>query len=94
MKVIILDTKTGKTHEDNGSVWEYREGDWSCDCNRDPESVYGSFCVGETRFLVVDAEFEDEDEVCQLEDLNEGYPEEMLNLIKYYRSPIRKPPAK
>lgn len=66
IKVTILDTKTGKTSEHEGSdeYW-WSEGNGSCDCNRsifhlgsaaaDKLGPHG-VCLGSKRFLIVKAE--------------------------------------
>ncbi len=84
MKATVLDTFTGKTAQDDHlSTFDWAEGDWSCDCNR---AVYFGVlstdpldCDGCVRFLVVAAEHNmDDDYECNLNDLNEGYPEDLV----------------
>lgn len=85
MKSTILDTLTGETATVNGPrSWEWAENDWSCDCNRNPWGVDtgkpDGVCEGCRRFLVVAAVMDDpEDYDYTLEELNEGYPKELLD---------------
>ena len=83
MKVTLLDTKTGKTEESIGiSTYEWEEGNYSCDCNR--ERFFGidsdcNYCIGGKRFIVTKAELEtDDDYECTLQELNSAYPPELL----------------
>lgn len=85
MKATILDTQTGVTAIAEGPrSWEWAENNWSCDCNRNyfgHEKEDTGVCLGSHRYLVIAAEFNDpEDYEYTLRELNEHYPEELLNL--------------
>ena len=61
LTVTVLDTKTGETAVDrNGNTWDWTEGNWSCDCNR--ELMFGNDdgeegrCQGSHRYRVVAVE--------------------------------------
>lgn len=79
MIATILDTVTGKTKTKRGpSSWNWMEGDYSCDCNRNlwsDDDLY--VCPGCERYLVVQALFEGDEEVYSLDDLNSDYPQEL-----------------
>ena len=83
MKATILDTVTGeKMTVDGPRSWEWAENNWSCDCNRNPWGVDtgkpDGVCEGRERFLVVEAVMNDpEDYEYTMDELNEGYPEEL-----------------
>lgn len=62
--------------------WEWAEGNWACDCNRNPRGVDTGkpvhTCKGSERFLVVEAVMDDpEDYPYTLDELNEDYPAEL-----------------
>lgn len=82
MKATVLDTVTGQSKEAsyNMGSWNWYEGNWSCDCNREAifsiESDTG-FCLGGKRFLVIKAEFEKDEVEYTLDELNEEYPKEL-----------------
>lgn len=83
MKATILDTVTGLTAIVNGPrSYEYADNGWSCDCNRNPWDVDtgkpDDLCERCERFLVIAAEFGPEDYQYTLRELNDGYPEELL----------------
>lgn len=82
MKVNILDTQTGITHEtgdDYDGYW-WSQGNGSCDCNRRimmgvPQVTgAGMKCEGHERFLIVMAS----DSQFSMAELNDGYPKELL----------------
>ncbi len=87
MKATILDTQTGNTATIDGpSTYDWVDGNWSCDCNRNPWGVDmgkpDGVCHGSERFLVVKAVFDDPDDYeCTLEKLNADYPEELLSRL-------------
>jgi len=82
MRVIILDTQTGISHEvgDGQSSYYWTDGNGSCDCNRrllcsvesdKPDGV----CEGHERFLISRVlSVEEGDTACTLAELNEHYP--------------------
>lgn len=68
-KITLLDLFSGRIAETTEAldlekiVWNWTEGNWSCDCNRmkyfmtdeeslNPESYLGNVCEGNFRFLV------------------------------------------
>lgn len=84
MKATILDTKTGlKATIDGPRSWEWVENNYSCDCNRNPWNADtgkpDGICEGCERFIVVAAEINSpDDSEYTLEELNKGYPKELL----------------
>ena len=82
MKATILDTITGKTKQKNGiDSFQWAENNWSCDCNRNYFGVEGKdteYCLGGKRFLVIKAEFENDEMRYTLEELNADYPEDLI----------------
>lgn len=83
MNATILDTETGETEEIyDKNAWELAENNYSCDCNR--RIPFGSpspdptFCDGSVRFIVIHAEFHEDDPSYSLLELNSGYPKELL----------------
>jgi hypothetical protein len=84
MTATLLDTQTGETRTVNGPrSWEWAENNWSCDCNRmnafGIEAEVENVCSGCHRFIVIDADFNDQDDYhYTLRQLNEGYPIELL----------------
>lgn len=83
MNVTILDTVTGtlkrtedSEHFNTYDAYWWAEGNGSCDCNRgllfeDVEvEEFGGFCIGATRYLIVEAE----DKTFSLKEYNENYP--------------------
>ena len=82
MTATVLDTVTGEKKEVEGvSSYHWAEGNWSCDCNRNAFGVEmpdTGFCIGGSRFVVVDAKFEPDEAVYTLAELNEEYPPELL----------------
>jgi hypothetical protein len=83
MRATILDTVTGeKMTVDGPCTFQWKENNWSCDCNRNPWGVDtekpDGVCEGHERFLVVEAVFnEPEDYECTLDELNRYYPAEL-----------------
>ena len=82
MIATIQDTATGKTRVVPGysSDW-WADGNGSCDCNRElgfVESRPTGTCLGNRRYLIVRATFDDEERRYTLRELNEGYPEALL----------------
>ena len=84
MKVIILDTKTGKTGELEGpTAYDFCDGNYACDCNRDifraSDAAQGNTCAGCKRFLVVGFTLDaGELGTYSLADFNSNYPTELL----------------
>lgn len=84
MKATILDTVTGKTAViGDVPTYEWEDGNFSCDCNRNPWGVdtgaVENVCEGAHRFLVIAIEKETADDYdITLEELNGGYPEELV----------------
>lgn len=82
MIAIVLDITTGDMMTFEGiHSYEWAEGDWSCDCNRGLESEDSETCgtcLGCHRFLVVHFKMEPGGYEYSLEELNEDYPEELL----------------
>lgn len=81
MKVTMLDTKTGATHEtaDEYDPYWWAEGNGSCDCNRAIQMGVDTgkpirICQGAHRFLIIAAS----DLTYSLKELNEDYPPELL----------------
>jgi hypothetical protein len=82
MIVTLKDLVTGEIATDSGGdIWEYTEGNWSCDCNRCLSfgkelelklvQQHGrGYCFGNERIIVIDLVEEDGD--------FEGYPKEDL----------------
>jgi len=88
MIATILDTVTGKKMTITGiHSFEWADGNWSCDCNRNPFGADtgkpNDVCQGHKRFLVVEAVMDPDDYEYSLDELNEGYPAELRtqNLI-------------
>jgi len=85
MKATLLDTLTGKITVAgyNLGSWNWAEGNWACDCNRHKDfGVDGDdtgYCLGGKRFLVIKAEFDKGEEEYTLEELNDDYPQELLD---------------
>jgi len=82
MKATVLDTKTGETKEASLGSWNWAEGNWSCDCNRnyfDDEGEDQDTCLGGKRFLVVKAVFDEGEVEYTLKELNDDYPQELLD---------------
>lgn len=81
MKATILDTQTGTTHTEEGiNSLAWFEGNYSCDCNRAQiAGEHTGVCEGCYRYLVVKAEFEPGETEYTLLELNEDYPEELVN---------------
>jgi hypothetical protein len=82
MTALVLDTVTGQKSVIQARPWDFAEGNYSCDCNRNPWQIDtgkpDGVCHGCERFLVVDAVFDDPTEpVFTLDELNEDYPEEL-----------------
>jgi hypothetical protein len=81
MKLELLDTQTEekKEIETGADLYDWAEGNWSCDCNRglyfkkDPRMEPS---CGHSRFLVT--KILGNPERYSLRDLNDGYPEELL----------------
>jgi hypothetical protein len=71
--VTVTDTKTGQTRQvETITLWEWTEGNWSCDCNR--ESFFGQQTDGRctsTRYRVTSVEGMPEGYT--LEDFNGDY---------------------
>ena len=81
MIATILDTKTGLKKKQYGvRSFEWAENNYSCDCNRDlwGEISDDGICAGCKRFIIVDAEFEEDDDLYPLKELNSKYPKELL----------------
>ncbi len=82
MTATVLDTLTGTTHTDSrASVYDWMDGNWSCDCNRYPphiESDSANVCEGAHRFIVTHAQFDRYETPATLRELNCDYPEELL----------------
>ena len=79
MIATILDTVTGeKITVDGTHSFEWADGNWSCDCNRNPWGVDTgkpeNVCQGHERFLVVKTVMDFDDYEYTLDELNEGYP--------------------
>jgi len=81
MIATVLDTETGVTRVSSGiRTWEWSDNNYSCDCNRGLLfGVDNDLCL-EERFIVIKAEHteKDDDPETTLEELNEGYPKELL----------------
>jgi len=104
VKITLLDTKTGETvtvEEDVvTSPYVWAEGNWSDDCNRvsyfgekiedEMETEFGeNVCMGAKRFLVIyPLVFEDEEHRYDLMEVNESYPQELLD--KYIKPILEK----
>ena len=78
-KLILLDTATGEEVivETTRSAFYWAEGDGSCDCNRETEfgmDTVSNHCIGNERYLIIESTYEG----YTLEELNEGYPEGLL----------------
>ena len=92
MVITLLDTVTGETcivDNEPWDVWWWTQGNGSCDCNRkdyfDVEMPDTGFCIGAHRFLVIkvddvkNTDFEEcFDNLPELKDFNEDYPDELL----------------
>lgn len=84
MKATILDTVTGVTKEcSEQSSFQWAENNWSCDCNRmsyfDVPDDDSCLCKGGVRFIVIKAEFEEDEQEYTLAYINSEYPEELLD---------------
>ena len=83
MIATVLDTATGKTETVEGHrSWDWAEGNWSCDCNRDinglaPDPLETGLCVAK-RFIVIKAEMEEGDYPYITQNLNKYYPKDLL----------------
>lgn len=84
MRATILDTQTGlRKTVDGRTAFQWAEGNFSCDCNRnvwEPDKPPPFRCQGQKRYLVVAATMDwPEDKIpYTLEELNAGYPKELL----------------
>jgi len=84
MIATILDTVTGAQMVVTGPrTFEWHENNYSCDCNRNPWDNEprrdDGICEGCHRYLVIKAVVDGPDDYeCSLEDLNEGYPPDLL----------------
>lgn len=77
MKAIILDATNSETFIIDGpSSFEFAENNYSCDCNRNPHG-HADSCESK-RFLVIAADFEDDEPRYSLAELNQDYPPELL----------------
>jgi len=89
VNVTILDTQTGKRVTTSALLgwadcdeYYWANGNGSCDCNREiivkgiDNSSDSSACLGCHRYLIVAVEG---DHTLTLRELNEDYPEELLN---------------
>lgn len=82
MIATVLDTVTGQRVVKEGiRSFEWAFNNWSCDCNR--MTLFGidddsGVCVGSERFLVIDAQFDQDERDFSIMDLNTFYPEDLL----------------
>lgn len=79
MTAMIYDIVTGCCKTLTGPrAWEWVEGDWSCDCNRNPWGIDtgkpDGVCEGAERFLVIQAEGDQ----YTLNELNRDYAPELV----------------
>lgn len=75
MIATILDTVTGKKMTITGiHSFEWADGNWSCDCNRNPFGAdtgkSNDVCQGQERFLIVEAVMDPNDYEYTLDELN------------------------
>ncbi len=83
MKARILDAVTGvSSMVDGPRSYEWAEGNWACDCNRNHWSAWIGApvgpCHGAKRFLVIEAVMDSPDDYkYTLEELNSDYPQEL-----------------
>ena len=82
MKVKLLDTKTGQTRIVNNEVlneWDWIEGNWSCDCNRQKyfeNNEDKDICIGSKRYIIIEVYY---DGIYTLRDFNCNYSDKLLD---------------